>query len=147
MNSAATARLPTRAGGEPSATSIWRKPASATASIGRFHCRAVATGCAVHQSSSWPGLSRHDEELLLLRRGDGARRDAAAGAVALVDIVDHHRLELGSDVGAAQGTELLAIYEQRRGRSLDGARQGDADNGTPGFAGGCDDTNQDRDVP
>src|SRR3984893_13295515 len=45
----------------------------------------------------------------LLRRRHRAAGNVRAGAVALVDIVDHHRLEFGGDIGTAQGAEFLAV--------------------------------------
>jgi hypothetical protein len=71
----------------------------------------------------------------LFRRGHGAGGNLRARAVALVDIVDHHRLEFGRDVGAAQSAEFLAVDEYRRRRDFTGAGQGDADIGVPGFTG------------
>src|SRR6201999_4680147 len=82
----------------------------------------------------------------LLRRGDRVFGNLLAVAIALVDIVDHHRLEFGRDVGAAQGAEFLAVDEYRRCRGFAGARQGDADIGMLGFAGTVDDAAHDRDV-
>src|SRR6266852_6442160 len=76
-----------------------------------------------------------------LRRGR-----LGAGAVALVDIVDHHRLEFGGDIGAAQGAEFLAVDEYRRRRGLAGAGQRNADIGMLGFAGTVDDAAHDRNV-
>ena len=87
-----------------------------------------------------------------VRGDDGEPYSAAvarrlrARAVALVDVVDHQRLEVGGDVGAAQGAELLAVDEHRRGRRFAGARQRDADIGVLGFAGAVDDAAHDRDV-
>src|ERR1700739_1315831 len=74
----------------------------------------------------------------LLRRRH-ALRDLAAIAIALVDIIDHQRLEVGSDRRAAQGAELLAVDENRRGRGFAGAGQRNADIGVLGFAGAVDD--------
>src|SRR5882724_9948603 len=91
-------------------------------------------------------LALHPGYGCLLRRGHRARRDVRAGAVALVDIVDHHRLELGGDVGAAQGAEFLAVDEHRRRRGFAGAGQGDTDVGMLRFAGTIDDAAHDRDV-
>ncbi len=48
----------------------------------------------------------------LLRR----RRRLCSRAVAVVDIVDHQRLEVGGNRRSAQGAELLAVDEDRRGR-------------------------------
>src|SRR6202045_1371168 len=78
--------------------------------------------------------------LLLRRRRLGAR------AVALVDIVDHQRLEVGGDGRSAQSAELLAIHEHWRGRRFAGAGQRDADIGMLGFAGSVDDAAHDGDV-
>src|ERR1700737_1466733 len=58
-----------------------------------------------------------------------SRRRLGAGAVALVDIVDHHRLEFSCDIGAAQGAEFLAVDEHRRRRGLSSPGQRDADVG------------------
>src|SRR5450432_326383 len=82
----------------------------------------------------------------LLRRGHRARGNAGPRAVALVDIVDHHRLEFACDVGPAQSAEFLAVDEHRRRRRLAGAGQGDADVGMLGFAGAVDDAAHDRNV-
>src|SRR5487761_2203785 len=76
----------------------------------------------------------------------GRRRRLRARAVALVDIVDHHCLEFGCDVGAAHGAEFLAVDALRRRRGFAGAGQGDADVGVLGFAGAVDDAAHDRDV-
>src|SRR3984957_7650155 len=82
----------------------------------------------------------------LFRSRHRADRHRGAGAVALVDIVDHHRLEFGRDVGAAQGLELLAVDEHGCGRGFAGAGQRDANIGVLGLAGAVDDAAHDRDV-
>src|SRR5258708_11606184 len=73
-------------------------------------------------------------DVLLPGRRFGAR------AVALLDIVDHQRLEVGGDPGSAQGAEFFAVDEHRRGPRFAAAPQRDADSGMLGFAGACDDS-------
>ena len=58
------------------------------------------------------------EKALLRRR----HRHLRALAVALVDVVDHQRLEVGRNGGAAQRAKLLAVDEHWRGRRFTGAR-------------------------
>src|SRR5262245_55373803 len=69
-----------------------------------------------------------------------------AGAVAALDVVDHHGLEVGGERRAAQGRGLLAVDEHRRGRLLAGAGQRDADVGMFGFARAVDDAAHHGDV-
>src|SRR5260370_35193666 len=59
-----------------------------------------------------------------LRRG---HRGLGALAVALVDVVDHQRLEVGRDSRTAECAELLAVDEDGRGRGFAGAVQGGPD--------------------
>ena len=68
------------------------------------------------------------------------------GAKAVIDVLDHHLLEVGGDRRSAQRAELLAVDEHRRGRRFAGAGQRDADVGVLGFAGTVDDAAHHRDV-
>src|SRR5437764_6765329 len=47
------------------------------------------------------------------------------GAIPLLDIIDHHLLEVRRHRRAAQGDGLLAVDEHRRGRRLAGAGERD----------------------
>src|SRR6476620_2970551 len=69
-----------------------------------------------------------------------------SAAIALVDVIDHQRLEIGGDRGPAQGAEFLAVDEHGRRRRLAGAGQRDADIGVLVFAGAVDDAAHHRDV-
>src|SRR5579871_3547309 len=64
--------------------------------------------------------------------GGGAPRTALA--VAALDVVDDHLLEVVRHRRAAQGRDLLAVDEDRRGRLLAGAGQRDADVGVLALA-------------
>jgi cysteine synthase len=67
-------------------------------------------------------------------------------AVAVVDVLLHHRLEVVREGGATQGRGLLAVDEDRRRRRLAGAGQRDADVGVLGFAGAVHDAAHDGDI-
>src|SRR5262245_40594118 len=69
-----------------------------------------------------------------------------AGAVAALDVVDHHGLEVGGERRAAQGRGLLAVDEHRRGRLLAGAGERDADVGVLALARTVDDAAHHGDV-
>ncbi|QTK80304.1 hypothetical protein AT6N2_C2742 [Agrobacterium tumefaciens] len=88
------------------------------------------------------------------RRYDSGFRAIAAYALfrrvfpakTLFDVIDHQRLKISGDVGAAQGERLFAIDENRCRWALTGAGQRNADIGVFAFAGAIDDAAHDGDV-